>query len=78
MATPLPPGVAPCDCHTLTGDGVLDLSMKFDVQELVSALELDSVTKRTFVELCVIGRLNDGTPFEAWDCVRIQGRAALR
>ena len=52
--------------------------MKFDIQELVSVLELDSVAKRTFVELCVTGRLIDGTGFRACDCVRIQGRSALR
>ncbi len=52
--------------------------MKFDIQELRSVLELDSVAKRTFIELCVTGILNDGTAFMACDCVRIQGRAALR
>ena len=67
-----------CDCHGQTGDGVLDVQMKFDTAQLRSALQLDSVPKRTLLELCVTGRLNNGLPFIACDCVRIQGRGAPR
>jgi hypothetical protein len=76
VATPF--GGEACDCHGASGDGVLDVQMKFDTAELRSALELGSVPKRTLLELCVTGRLNDGTPFIACDCVRIQGRGVTR
>ena len=73
-----PFGGEACDCHSATGDGTLDVQMKFDVAELRSALELGALPKRTILELCITGRNNDGTPFIGCDCVRIQGRGASR
>ena len=60
-----------CDCHEATGDGTTDLSLKFDVDELVSALELESLSPGALVELCVSGTTKDGTEFHACDCVRL-------
>jgi hypothetical protein len=68
-ATPFP-GEA-CDCHELTGDGILDLSLKFRTQDLVAALELDDASPGDLVALAVRGNLLDGTPFVGSDCVRL-------
>jgi hypothetical protein len=66
-----PPG--PCDCHDLTGDGIDDLSLKFDRQEMVEALGLHDVPSGQLVPLVVGGLLLDGTPFGGVDCVVIVG-----
>jgi hypothetical protein len=60
-----------CDCHELGGDGIPDLSMKFKTQDLVDALELGDLPSGDLVELVVSGNLNDGTAFQASDCVRL-------
>ena len=60
-----------CDCHELQGDGVVDLLMHFQTQEVVEALELDDLPPGTFVELTVTGVLLDKTPFAANDCIRL-------
>jgi len=60
-----------CDCHDLEGDGIVDLSMKFRSQDLVEVLVLDDLPAGSLVELRLTGTLNDGTTFEASDCVRI-------
>ncbi len=63
-----------CECHDLNGDGYLDLTIKFDTQELVSALNLDEVAGDT-IPLIVAGLLKEeegGTPFKGQDCVRIK------
>ncbi len=62
-----------CDCHTLTSDGVRDLSLKFDKQELVTTLQLASEPDMSFLELTLKGKLFDGTEFEVSDCIRVQG-----
>jgi hypothetical protein len=59
------------DCHELEGDGILDLSMKFKTQDVVTALGLDALPDGALVELAVSGLLTDGTPFTASDCVRL-------
>ena len=63
-----------CDCHDLNGDGYIDLTLKFDTQELVSNLELDKVAGET-IPLTVTGNLNaenGGTPIEGKDCIWVQ------
>lgn len=72
VATPF--GGALCDCHTLTRDGITDLSIKFSKTEVIRVFELRSEARNTFVTLSVQGTLLDGTPFEASDCIRILGR----
>ena len=62
-----------CDCHTLGGDGMDDLSLKFSTRELVEVLELDSLGAGVSVTLSVNGLLLDGTAFEASDCVVLTG-----
>lgn len=59
----------PCDCHTLGGDGIMDLSMKFRTDDLVDMLELDFLPAGEHVELVVTGTLLDETPFSASDCI---------
>jgi hypothetical protein len=60
-----------CECHDLGGDGIDDLSMKFRTDELVEALELDTLPGGAVVELVLSGSLLDGTPFVAGDCIVI-------
>jgi hypothetical protein len=62
-----------CDCHDLEGDGIIDLSMKFRTQLLVSELELESLSSGDEVEIIVRGSLIDGSPFEGRDCIVITG-----
>lgn len=61
----------PCDCHALQGDGVDDLSMKFDTQTLVAELELNDLPGGAAVELVISGQLLDGTHFSGGDCIRL-------
>jgi len=62
-----------CDCHDLEGDGIEDLSMKFETQVVVVALELDLEARGTVLELVVSGFLLNGTPFVLSDCVVMVG-----
>ena len=69
VATPF--GGEVCDCHDLEGDGILDLSLKFDTEALALALDLGALPDGDLVELVVTGNLLDGTPIEGSDCVRL-------
>lgn len=63
-----------CDCHDLNGDGYMDLTLKFDIQELVLVLELDTLAGET-TPLILMGNLKEedgGTPIKGRDCVRIK------
>ena len=62
-----------CDCNDLNGDSYIDLTLKFDTQELVSKLELDNVAGET-IPLTVTGNLNaeNGGTIEGKDCIRVQ------
>ena len=62
-----------CDCHTLKGDGTQDLSLKFNKKAVVSSLQLKGEPNFSFVQLTLTGFLVNGTPFEASDCIRVQG-----
>jgi hypothetical protein len=61
----------PCGCHTLQGDGLLDLTVKFDRLEMIEELELDDVPHDTDVRLRVAGRIGTGLGFRASDCIRV-------
>jgi len=63
-----------CNCHEEHGDGYIDLAMKFMSQDLVDALDLDTLTMNDEIELVLRGTLIDGTPFVASDCIRIVGQ----
>jgi len=57
------------ECNTLGPDGVLDLTLKFDVQEIITAL--DDVEDGQELTLTLTGNLVDGTPIAGEDVVRI-------
>ena len=62
-----------CDCHDLNGDGYLDLSLKFDTQELVTTLSLGDAEGQT-IPLIIIGKLIEeagGRDITGSDCIRI-------
>ncbi len=61
-----------CTCHELTGDGLLDLSMKFPRQEIISALGLGDLPHGSFVPLALRGNLIGGAAFTTpVDCILI-------
>jgi hypothetical protein len=62
-----------CECHELTGDGYIDLSMKVYKHDLLYNLKLKEVAGDT-IPLTVTGKLKDefgGTPIEGKDCVKV-------
>lgn len=62
-----------CDCHDLNGDGYLDLTLKFNMLELVEKLGLRDVVEEV-IPLILTGDLKEeygGTPIEGQDCVWI-------
>lgn len=62
-----------CGCHTLTGDGELDLSMSFNRLQMIDEFGLDQLETGTNVQLRVTGTiLNGKAQFVIYDCVRIQ------
>ena len=65
-------GPGPCSCNAnQRSDGLTDLVMKFNTDELASALELDSFPPDAIVEVVLSGTLDDGCEFIAADCLRI-------
>jgi hypothetical protein len=63
-----------CDCTTAGPDGYMDLTLKFKTSEIVAAI--GDVSHDDLVTLTISGQLNDGTPFEGTDCVRVIGEYA--
>jgi hypothetical protein len=64
-----------CDCHQLGPDGWLDLTLKFDMQEVVAAL--GDPQNGDLLELTLTGNLKaefDSLPIEGADCVVIRAR----
>jgi hypothetical protein len=59
-----------CECQEAGPDGFLDLSMKFKTDELVPALELDTMPGNSAVKLVLRGLMLDGEPFIGQDCIR--------
>jgi len=70
VSTPISGG-EPCDCTTEGPDGLEDLNIKFDTQEIVAAL--GSVNNGEELVLTITGNQLDGTPIEGSDCVIIIG-----
>jgi hypothetical protein len=71
-------GVDYRDACTLTErepDGSKDLNLKFNTSDVIAAL--GTFSPGSVVVLTLTGRLNDGTPFEARDCVRIVGKPRI-
>jgi hypothetical protein len=60
-----------CECHDLYGDGYMDLSLKFDTQEVNETLGIETEAGN-IVPLLITGNLMEwaeGTPIEGSDCV---------
>jgi hypothetical protein len=60
-----------CDCYDEGEDGYLDLTLKFDTQELVETLGLSDEAGNT-IRLTLTGNLKEeegGTPIEGEDCI---------
>ncbi|MCK5699030.1 MAG: hypothetical protein KAH93_04220, partial [Candidatus Aenigmarchaeota archaeon] len=61
-----------CDCHDLNGDGFMDLTLKFDTQDVV-AMNLLTLGGET-IPLTITGNLKEeegGTAIEGQDCVLV-------
>lgn len=63
----------PCECHNLTADGYVDLTLKFDTQKMVTTLKLGEVVGQT-IRLTLTGNIkkeneNGGTPIMGQDCI---------
>ena len=61
-----------CDCHDLNGDGYMDLTLKFDTQDVV-AMNLLTLGGET-IPLTITGNLKEeegGTAIEGQDCVLV-------
>jgi len=69
VATPFPG--APCDCHALGGDGIIDLELKFRTEDLVQTLQLSLQPSGAKVSLALTGELTNGLLFKAEDCITI-------
>jgi uncharacterized repeat protein (TIGR01451 family) len=64
----------PGDCHTLAGDDIIDLSLKFSARAVVTTLQLNDVLGQT-IPLKVTGKLLEefgGDTIEGKDYVRVQ------
>lgn len=62
-----------CDCHEVGSDGYLDLTFKFDKEEVVNALGF--VNDEDVLTLSIVGVLEEefgGTLLSGQDCVRIK------
>jgi hypothetical protein len=71
MGTPFEGPV--CGCNARARDGQLDLALRFSGPALMSGLRLERTRTETPIELRIMGRLLDGTPFQATDCITIGG-----
>ena len=61
-----------CDCHDLTGDGVDDLLMHFETDQVVPILELNDLPAGALVPLAISGNLTGGASFVSpSDCLRL-------
>jgi hypothetical protein len=64
-----------CGCTASGPDGSLDLTLKFDTQDLMAAIGPYPKGERV---LTLTGMLLDGTPIEGKDCVVVIGPSALQ
>lgn len=69
VSTPLLEKQDECDCISEGEDGIDDLTLKFDTQEIVSTL--GEVADGDELVLTLTGELSDGTPIEGKDCIII-------
>ena len=76
VSTPLLEKQDECDCITEGKDGIDDLTLKFDTQEIVSVL--GEVADGDELVLPLRGELTDGTPIEGEDCIIILSKGKGR
>ena len=67
VSTPVEDSQDVCDCTTQGADGYTDLTLKFDTQEIVSAL--GEVADGDVLVLTLTGKSFDGIPIEGKDCI---------
>jgi hypothetical protein len=77
VATPFEPYTGksdPLDCLAEGSDGFVDLTLKFDNQDIIQAIEstFGPVNDNDVIVLPVEGVLNDGTPFVGEDVIVIK------
>lgn len=72
VSTPVADPQDECDCTTDGADGFDDLELKFDIQDLVAAI--DAVNDGDKIVLTLTGNLLDGTDIKGQDCVIIKLR----
>lgn len=60
----------PCGCSARGRDGWLDMTLKFDTQDVIAALEFEHVLGQT-IPLEITASLVDDTPMLGRDCVRV-------
>ena len=66
----------PCDCHDMYGDGITDLTLKFDTEQVVAGLGLLGMPDGQ-VALTIAGNTTAGEPVTGVDCVRLKGTEAV-
>lgn len=69
VSRPVDPEADPCECTTEGADGYMDMTLKFDHQEILMALE--PVSDREVRVLTLTGMTYDGMTIEGKDCVVI-------
>lgn len=69
VSRPVDPRYGECDCTPDGGDGYMDLTLKFDHQEILAAIE--PVSEGDIIILTLTGETFDGSPIEGRDCVVI-------
>jgi len=72
VATPIEDDAEECECNTKGPDGYLDLTLKFDHDEIVAAL--GEVHDGDVISVEIEGELVDGTFIIGSDCVLIRGK----
>jgi hypothetical protein len=60
-----------CECHTLGGDGKLDINLEFDEPSIIEAFQLQNVPDGTLFQLTVFGRTGPGSGFRIKDCIEV-------
>jgi hypothetical protein len=69
VAAPVVNAQNQCDCNTAGPDGFVDLTLKFDTQEIVNAI--GEVADGEYLELVIKASLLDGKKIGGSDCIRI-------
>ena len=71
IASPVSGAQDPCDCPDPGPDGQMDLTMKFQKSDIVSALRADRLPDGSNVPVVFTARRQDGMFVEATDCVKV-------